>query len=41
MISTTQPTNPDAGSIYFNTNDNRLYIYTGNGWVRTAVLMTP
>jgi len=29
----TVPASPQAGSIYFNTNDNKLKVYTGSVWV--------
>lgn len=30
--SSTAPSNPPDGALWFNTNDNKLYVYQGGGW---------
>ena len=30
--SSTEPADPEKGYVYYNTNDDKTYIYTGNGW---------
>jgi len=39
-IVATAPSNPVAGNQYFDTDDNRLYVYTGSAWVRAEPLLT-
>ena len=33
LIPTIQPNDPEEGSVYFNTTDNKLYIYIDNVWL--------
>ena len=37
-IPTSAPSVPFNGAIYFNTSDNKIYVYISNGWVATAAL---
>ena len=39
-VVATAPSNAVAGNQYFDTDDSRLYIYTGNAWVRAEPLLT-
>ena len=32
-VTTTQPTNPTAGSTYYNTTDKTFYVYDGTTWI--------
>lgn len=36
--ASSNPTNPIAGQIYFNTGDSKIYVYNGAAWVKTATL---
>lgn len=33
-----QPENPTAGNSYFNTADDKIYVWNGTSWVSTAAL---
>ena len=37
LIPITQPENPEEGSIYYNTEDGRLYIYVNNTWQQVSL----